>query len=88
MVVVCGALYGCALGLVEEKKAPRKNKRTPAPAAARHQSARQSEVSRFSTVQSDSGRLEEVRQDLTREMGSSNDALERSIKEQREMLTR
>lgn len=84
--VVCVALYGCALELAPEKKAPRKHKR--APAAARHHPVKQSEIHQFSTVQSDSGQLEEVRQDLTRDMGASNDALERSIKEQREILAR
>lgn len=89
MIVVCVVLYGCAIGgFTPEKKVSRKHKITHAPAAARHQPVKQSEVSRFSAVQSDSGQIEEARQDLTRDIGASNDDLERSIKEQREILAR
>lgn len=88
MVVVCGVICGCAVDFVKEKKTHRKHKRTYAPAAARHHPVKRSEVNRFSTVQSDSGKLEEVREDLTRDMGANNDALERSIEEQRDVLAR
>lgn len=87
-MVVCGVLCGCALGFVQEEKTHRKHKRTHAPAAARNQPAKRSEVNRFSTVQSDSGKLQEVREDLTKGVEANNNALERSIEEQLDVLAR